>query len=172
MNGATDHQRSLAAECTPLKRTYDSCFNTWFEGYLQPALDQTRLQAGLSDTPREPASIPESTGLTAATERQLDAPRRFLSTSWSSLFATSSTTPKSSSEALPPLAQPAHIMNRELLPTTGLPIPITETKGKTRAQVKAEEYERLCGSRWRDYQKCISVSLQLTWPLDYRAYRM
>lgn len=29
---------SLAAECTPLKLKYDSCFNAWFEGYLQPAV--------------------------------------------------------------------------------------------------------------------------------------
>lgn len=29
---------SLAAECTPLKREYDACFNAWFEGYLEPAV--------------------------------------------------------------------------------------------------------------------------------------
>lgn len=28
---------SLSPECTPLKLAYDSCFNAWFEGYLQPA---------------------------------------------------------------------------------------------------------------------------------------
>ncbi|KAG8983172.1 hypothetical protein FRB94_007818 [Tulasnella sp. JGI-2019a] len=27
---------SLTPECTPLKLAYDSCFNAWFEGYLQP----------------------------------------------------------------------------------------------------------------------------------------
>ncbi|KAG8852496.1 hypothetical protein FRB96_008684 [Tulasnella sp. 330] len=27
---------SLSPECTPLKLEYDSCFNAWFEGYLQP----------------------------------------------------------------------------------------------------------------------------------------
>ena len=30
---------SMADECTPLKHTYDSCFNAWFEGYLQPAVN-------------------------------------------------------------------------------------------------------------------------------------
>ncbi|KAI5120610.1 hypothetical protein M0805_008086 [Coniferiporia weirii] len=30
--------QSLADECTPLKLAYDSCFNAWFEGYLQPAV--------------------------------------------------------------------------------------------------------------------------------------
>ncbi|KAJ3726992.1 mitochondrial distribution/morphology family 35/apoptosis [Lentinula raphanica] len=29
---------SLASECTPLKKEYDSCFNAWFEGYLEPAV--------------------------------------------------------------------------------------------------------------------------------------
>ena len=29
---------SLSPECTPLKITYDSCFNSWFEGYLEPAV--------------------------------------------------------------------------------------------------------------------------------------
>ena len=29
---------SLSEECTPLKREYDTCFNAWFEGYLEPAV--------------------------------------------------------------------------------------------------------------------------------------
>ncbi|KIJ96096.1 hypothetical protein K443DRAFT_682564 [Laccaria amethystina LaAM-08-1] len=29
---------SLSAECTPLKEKYDTCFNAWFEGYLEPAV--------------------------------------------------------------------------------------------------------------------------------------
>ena len=29
---------SLSDDCTPLKREYDSCFNAWFEGYLEPAV--------------------------------------------------------------------------------------------------------------------------------------
>jgi len=29
---------SLSDECTPLKTSYDSCFNSWFAGYLEPAL--------------------------------------------------------------------------------------------------------------------------------------
>ncbi|KAF9467398.1 hypothetical protein BDZ94DRAFT_1305472 [Collybia nuda] len=29
---------SLSPECTPLKLEYDSCFNAWFEGYLEPAV--------------------------------------------------------------------------------------------------------------------------------------
>ncbi len=32
---------SLSEECTPLKREYDSCFNAWFEGYLEPAVSAT-----------------------------------------------------------------------------------------------------------------------------------
>ncbi|KAF9526927.1 mitochondrial distribution/morphology family 35/apoptosis [Crepidotus variabilis] len=30
--------QSLSPECTPLKKVYDSCFNSWFEGYLEPAI--------------------------------------------------------------------------------------------------------------------------------------
>ena len=29
---------SLSPKCTPLKQQYDSCFNAWFEGYLEPAV--------------------------------------------------------------------------------------------------------------------------------------
>ncbi|KAH6906640.1 mitochondrial distribution/morphology family 35/apoptosis [Coprinopsis sp. MPI-PUGE-AT-0042] len=29
---------SLSPECTPLKIKYDTCFNSWFEGYLEPAV--------------------------------------------------------------------------------------------------------------------------------------
>ncbi|KAF8228884.1 hypothetical protein L208DRAFT_1403023 [Tricholoma matsutake] len=30
--------QSLSEACTPLKHEYDSCFNAWFEGYLEPAV--------------------------------------------------------------------------------------------------------------------------------------
>ncbi|KAI0030590.1 mitochondrial distribution/morphology family 35/apoptosis [Vararia minispora EC-137] len=30
--------QSLAPECTSLKLKYDACFNSWFEGYLEPAV--------------------------------------------------------------------------------------------------------------------------------------
>ena len=30
--------QSLSKECTPLKQAYDTCFNSWFEGYLEPAV--------------------------------------------------------------------------------------------------------------------------------------
>jgi hypothetical protein len=33
-----DMAHSLASECTPLKHAYDSCFNAWFAGYLEPTL--------------------------------------------------------------------------------------------------------------------------------------
>ncbi|KAF8306784.1 hypothetical protein DL93DRAFT_2159797 [Clavulina sp. PMI_390] len=29
---------SLSPECTPLKHEYDNCFNSWFEGYLEPVV--------------------------------------------------------------------------------------------------------------------------------------
>ncbi|KIJ12203.1 hypothetical protein PAXINDRAFT_83236, partial [Paxillus involutus ATCC 200175] len=33
---------SLTPGCTPLKHAYDSCFNTWFEGYLEPAIKHSK----------------------------------------------------------------------------------------------------------------------------------
>lgn len=36
---------SLAPECTPLKQEYDSCFNVWFEGYLEPAISPSATDA-------------------------------------------------------------------------------------------------------------------------------
>ncbi|KAH8824261.1 mitochondrial distribution/morphology family 35/apoptosis [Flagelloscypha sp. PMI_526] len=41
---------SLAAECTPLKTKYDSCFNAWFEGYLEPAVN---LDSGATKSEQE-----------------------------------------------------------------------------------------------------------------------
>ena len=34
----TTMAHSLEERCTPLKLEYDSCFNSWFEGYLEPAV--------------------------------------------------------------------------------------------------------------------------------------
>ena len=34
---------SLHSPCTPLKQTYDGCFNLWFEEYLQLAAPQQSL---------------------------------------------------------------------------------------------------------------------------------
>ncbi|KAN0084173.1 Mitochondrial distribution/morphology family 35/apoptosis [Tylopilus felleus] len=34
--------QSLSPECTPLKQAYDACFNTWFEGYLEPAIAHSK----------------------------------------------------------------------------------------------------------------------------------
>lgn len=43
----------------------------------------------------------------------------------------------------------------------GAPVPVNlppiDTRGKTRAQIKAEEYERNCGALWRNYQSCLKV---------------
>lgn len=33
---------SLSPQCTPLKHAYDKCFNSWFEGYLQPAIQESQ----------------------------------------------------------------------------------------------------------------------------------
>lgn len=43
---------SLSAQCTPLKLAYDQCFNSWFEGYLQPAINATSGKAPEDETRR------------------------------------------------------------------------------------------------------------------------
>ncbi|KAJ7188813.1 mitochondrial distribution/morphology family 35/apoptosis [Mycena filopes] len=35
---------SLSPACTPLKQEYDSCFNVWFEGYLEPTLSASSTE--------------------------------------------------------------------------------------------------------------------------------
>ncbi|KAG7090919.1 hypothetical protein E1B28_009993 [Marasmius oreades] len=44
---------SLSPECTPLKKEYDSCFNAWFEGYLEPAVSISQLPAQQQRQTRE-----------------------------------------------------------------------------------------------------------------------
>jgi TRIAP1/MDM35 family protein len=36
---------SLKPKCTPLKREYDACFNSWFEGYLEPTVSPDQRTA-------------------------------------------------------------------------------------------------------------------------------
>ncbi|KAH7912361.1 hypothetical protein BJ138DRAFT_1100332 [Hygrophoropsis aurantiaca] len=47
---------SLSPECTPLKHAYDSCFNTWFEAYLDP--HPTNPSASSSHKSTSPQSTP------------------------------------------------------------------------------------------------------------------
>jgi len=55
---------SLSPQCTPLKHAYDQCFNSWFEGYLQPA-----TQESSSNTPSDSAKS-SSSGVSSSTSRK------------------------------------------------------------------------------------------------------
>jgi TRIAP1/MDM35 family protein len=45
---------SLSPKCTPLKHEYDSCFNSWFAGYLEPAVNiNSSSQAKIEEKTRE-----------------------------------------------------------------------------------------------------------------------
>ena len=44
---------SLSPECTPLKKEYDSCFNAWFEGYLEPAVSISKQPSHQQQRARE-----------------------------------------------------------------------------------------------------------------------
>ncbi|OXH40085.1 hypothetical protein J008_01262 [Cryptococcus neoformans] len=151
--------QSLSPECTPLKHRYDSCFNLWFEGYLQPALDATR-----SVSYPAPAASPSSPQIqpTAIVQQQAEPQKqkRTLITSWANVFPSrrSTTLPQTKSR-LP--SSPAG--EGTSLPVPDYPDPVYEnsqivnidTAGKTRAQIKAEEYERACGQLWKNYQGCL-----------------
>ena len=43
---------SLSPECTPLKHEYDNCFNSWFEGYLEPVVGSNGKVASNRDRER------------------------------------------------------------------------------------------------------------------------
>jgi len=36
---------SLSSKCTSLKHEYDNCFNSWFEGYLEPVVGSNGNEA-------------------------------------------------------------------------------------------------------------------------------
>jgi TRIAP1/MDM35 family protein len=46
---------SIEERCTPLKLEYDSCFNSWFEGYLEPAVSASASQESRTKYSKEKA---------------------------------------------------------------------------------------------------------------------
>jgi len=142
--------RSLSPKCTPLKQRYDSCFNAWFEGYLQPALDsaprRTIVATPLSAETVVNAALPQIP--------QEHTPR--IITSWASAF-TKRPIQGDVPETL--TASPAsHVVSSHPIPTSHAAV---DVQGKTRAQVKAEEYERNCGQAWKEYHACLTVRCAL-----------
>lgn len=134
--------RSLSPACTSIKQRYDACFNAWFEGYLQPALDTTSRA-------RQPAPGPADPGAPAV-DVSASTPKRII-TNWSSAFRrreypTTATPTDATTDEAPTFQQ---------VPTQ---LPPIDTRGKTRAQIKAEEYDRNCGSAWREYNACLKAS--------------
>lgn len=143
-------QRSMSPACTLLKIRYDACFNSWFEGYLQPALDASRAARShvpLNDTPAIPVlSKPVPTA----------APR--LVTSWAAAFRPRDSRTVANRTAHHPLIQTLNPGNRIWQPIEEA---ATDVTGKTRAQIKAEEYDRACGEPWQRYQLCLTVGYTL-----------
>ncbi|KAI9634738.1 uncharacterized protein MKK02DRAFT_37617 [Dioszegia hungarica] len=138
---------SLSPECTPLKHRYDSCFNSWFEGYLQPALDADPSRfTHLNDTPYTPPSQP-----VAGPSKPLE--QRRIVTNWSAAFPARTAAPQPIAPETQPSAPDDPVEAVRHTPY------IADTKGKSRNQIKAEEYEQRCGSAWRSYQSCLKASL-------------
>nr|XP_031864420.1 uncharacterized protein CI109_000334 [Kwoniella shandongensis]KAA5531492.1 hypothetical protein CI109_000334 [Kwoniella shandongensis] len=149
---------SLSPECTPLKHRYDSCFNLWFEGYLQPALDASRngsssvassstsvIEPQASPLPHQPNPNP-----TTSPKKQP------LITSWANAFP--------SRRTVPPPHHPhtrihVHHPHTPDEPDDEIDDDPIDTTGKTRSQIKAEEYERSCGKAWLEYQGCLKKAI-------------
>ncbi|KAK4688370.1 TRIAP1/MDM35 family protein, partial [Tremellales sp. Uapishka_1] len=154
-------RQSLSPECTSLKHRYDSCFNLWFEGYLQPALDNVAPASTSSTSPHTPAPQSQPTHSSSQSAAlhsdlsQVSAPR--IKTNWSSALrrethvdiGVPSSLPSDSNSPIAPSTYVAEVVSEQ---------PI-DTRGKTRAQVKAEQYERACGGAWREYQHCLKRAI-------------
>ena len=153
--------RSLSLECTPLKQVYDSCFNSWFEGYLRPVLDKVGQPASYSSPPpnrdfQERESVPREVTIEegpTVSSSDPSRPERLL-TNWSNAFPPSSSARLSSSkDGQGPLPHDTGGVGGEVIKEAE-PIDLA---GKTRAQIKALEYERVCGDKWRRYNQCVQV---------------
>ena len=93
--------QSLAPECTPLKHAYDSCFNDWFAGYLQPTSSSQSQSSshekgaadGVVDTEAKVKEYHEKCGKVWEEYQACLVVRTFLLSflSWDAFFATLST---------------------------------------------------------------------------------
>ncbi|WVQ78413.1 hypothetical protein IAT38_000499 [Cryptococcus sp. DSM 104549] len=168
-------------ECSPLKHRYDTCFNQWFEGYLQPALDSVRSTSYAPPPISTPAAAPAASA-SASTSTSPQAPpqaqptpasprhvKQPLITSWAAAFPTR------------PRTRPAHHGHHHHHHSHPAPgqastgeaeeidypdddddeeeMEPIDTAGKTRAQIKAEEYDRNCGKVWAEYQGCLKKAI-------------
>ncbi|WVQ97887.1 hypothetical protein IAU59_005004 [Kwoniella sp. CBS 9459] len=212
---------SLSPECTPLKHRYDSCFNAWFEGYLQPALaaasastsGSASASTSTSDIPSaaaSPHSLPSGllttgipvTGTTTTTPPNITGTgtpagpvkKTPIITSWANAFPTRyrrKAKPTSSTDAHASSSSSSSATKDGILPAGNqeqeqehhwYDFPFDDTPSepeyendfpdvggggatfevmdiKTRAKVKAEEYQRNCGKVWEEYQGCLKKSI-------------
>ncbi|WVQ69075.1 uncharacterized protein L199_007287 [Kwoniella botswanensis] len=175
---------SLSPECTPLKHRYDSCFNAWFEGYLQPALAAASSSPSSSSsstsstlTPMSPTTpqLPLSTTSTPPPQINQTTQRKPLVTSWASAFPSrrifarkslsTNPTPGAQANGQPVQEEEHHWYDFALSEpepeseTVSEAVEGIDTKGKSRAQIKAEEYQRNCGRFWEDYQGCLKNAI-------------
>ncbi|WRT64953.1 uncharacterized protein IL334_001894 [Kwoniella shivajii] len=193
---------SLSPECTPLKHRYDSCFNAWFEGYLQPALAASTSTSILTSPSPSTSTLPSltpapSTSTVDATSSSSPAspsesvrvtpkvePRKPLITSWASAFPSRRPKKVKQRSKSPINNQPSQIGQEQeveeehhwydfVLPEESEvdadtitdqemaqgQEEVIDTKGKTRSQIKAEEYQRNCGRFWDDYQGCLKKAI-------------
>lgn len=148
--------RSLSPECTQLKHRYDSCFNSWFEGYLQPALDASKSNFTYSSSSSSSSPITSIRAATPSSQSEQPSDPSQLVTSWANAFRPRRV-PKGSASSYDEVQEDATAMKGRAQSSLK-PRPI-DIAGKNRAEIKAEEYERACGETWRIYQICLKVCL-------------
>ena len=158
-------QRSLSPGCTREKQRYDACFNSWFEGYLQPALDSSRSSFAIpSYVSQETPSFASSSSTSIPSESIPElAVHQPLITSWASAFRRRYPPSGSRSDLSETPAGEGTRSDAVESPVEATPV---ETAGKTRAQIKAAQYEKGCGEVWKTYQKCLKVTMYFGPALD------
>ncbi|ORX37198.1 hypothetical protein BD324DRAFT_625140 [Kockovaella imperatae] len=162
---------SLSARCTPLKREYDSCFNAWFEGYLQPALQTGHpvYESGPSSSPSPSTSVVDNESQESHRASSVHragpsvpgpagtADRKMNPLNWSSAIGAANRKVHQESRTADAYHPPQHDNDD----SESRPIFVSiDPKGKTRAQVKALQYERACGQVWQQYRACLQAAIE------------
>lgn len=169
---------SLSPECTPLKKDYDTCFNAWFAGYLEPAV---RIMA--NDKADDPTAA-ANTAPPSSTHSSSSPSLSFWSSNppFSSSSSSSSSSSPSSSSSLPPSSIIApQLTKQELQQQHKQEQAQREAQKKARreaqaqreqyAKEKAEEFQRRCGPIWEQYRLCTQVCFFFTFLLFYFFWR-
>jgi hypothetical protein len=146
----TPRPRSLSPECTPLKHKYDSCFNAWFEGYLQPAITYSASTSSPNSESSQ-ASSPAPPPPNPNTHHHHPIKERLFSLV---PYDPEVDEPELEIEVEDDIEEEEEEEEEEVEEASR----DTVLSVQDRAKAKAEEYERNCGGVWKEYRACLQVS--------------